>query len=120
MFKLGSRGLRRMTLASGFLVLAIFSDSGVRMNNHASLVLPHLGNVMAFYGFEGVTIDRNARDFKLPDEFAWQDRPGSADGDSVWRSVKSRLVRANHQTGAQRLEPASLSSQRAIHHGFGR
>ena len=38
MFKLGSRGLRRMTLASGFLVLAIFSDSGVRMNKHASLV----------------------------------------------------------------------------------
>jgi len=78
MFKRGSRGLRRMTLASGFLVLAIFSDSGMRMNKHASLVLPQLGNVMAFYGFEGVTIDRNARDFKLPDEFVWQERPGSA------------------------------------------
>ena len=78
MFKLGSRCLQRMAMALGFLVLAVFSDSGVRMNKHTSLVLPQLGNVMALYGAEAVTIDRNARDFKLPDQFAWQDRPGSA------------------------------------------
>src|SRR5438132_7143119 len=78
MFKLGNRGPRRMALVLGFLVLAVFSDSAVRMNKHASLVLPQLGNVMALYGAEAVTIDRNARDFKLPDQFAWQERPGSA------------------------------------------
>ena len=55
MFKLGSRGFRRMVLALGFVVMAI-----------------------ALYGAQPVTIDRNARDFKLPDQFAWQDRPGSA------------------------------------------
>ena len=71
MFKLSTRGLRRMALALGFLVLAVFSDSGVRINKHASLVLPQLGNVMALYGAEAVTIDRNARDFKLPDQFVW-------------------------------------------------
>ena len=78
MFKLGSRGFRRMVLALGFLVLAVFSDSGVRLNTPASLVLPNLGSVMALYGAEGVTIDRNARDFKLPDQFVWEGRPGSA------------------------------------------
>jgi len=78
MFKLDSRGLRRMAMALGFLVLTVFSGSGVRMNKHASLVLPQLGNVMALYGAEAVTIDRNARDFRLPDQFDWQDRPGSA------------------------------------------
>ena len=78
MFKLSSRSLRRMALALGFLVLAVFSGSSARMNKHAGLVLPHVGNVMALYGADAVTIDRNARDFKLPDQFEWKDRPGSA------------------------------------------
>ena len=78
MFKLGSRGIRRMALVLGFLVLAAFSDPGARMNKHANLVPSRVGNLMALYGADAVTIDRNARDFKLPDEFAWQDRPGSA------------------------------------------
>jgi hypothetical protein len=78
MFKLSSRSLRRMALALGFLVLAVFSDSSARMNKHAGLVLPHVGNVMALYGADAVTIDRNARDFKLPDQFEWNGRPGSA------------------------------------------
>ena len=77
MFKLSSRSLRRMALALGFLVLAVFSDSS-RMNKHHGLVLPHVGNVMALYGADAVTIDRKARDFKLPDQFEWKDRPGSA------------------------------------------
>ena len=71
MFKLSSRGLRRIALVLGFLVLTVLSDSGARMNKHAGLVLPQLGNVMALYGAAPVTIDRNARDFKLPDQFAW-------------------------------------------------
>ena len=33
---------------------------------------------MALYGADAVTIDRNAREFKLPDQFEWNDRPGSA------------------------------------------
>ena len=78
MFKLSSSSLRRMALALGFLVLAVFSDSPARMDKHAALVLPHVGNVMALYGADSVTIDRNARDFKLPDQFEWKNRPGSA------------------------------------------
>ena len=70
MFKLSSRGLRRIALVLGFLVLTVLSDSGARMNKHAGLVLPQLGNVMALCGAAPVTIDRNARDFKLLDQFA--------------------------------------------------
>ena len=33
MFKLSSRGLRRIALVLGFLVLTVLSDSGARMNN---------------------------------------------------------------------------------------
>ena len=78
MFKLGSRGLRRMVLALGFLVLAVFSDSGARMNKHADLVLSRVGNVMALYGADAVTIDRNARDFRLPDQLEWKDNGGNS------------------------------------------
>ena len=60
MFKLSSRGLRRIALVLGFLVLTVLSDSGARMNKHAGLVLPQLGNVMALYGGAPVTIYRNA------------------------------------------------------------
>jgi hypothetical protein len=76
-FKLSNRGLRRIALVLGFLILTVLSDSEARMNKHAGLVLPQLGNVMALYGAAPVTIDRNARDFILPDQFAWQERPGS-------------------------------------------
>jgi len=72
MFKLGRR-LRRMALALGFLVLAFFAGPAARMNNHSGLLPPHLGNVMALYGADAVSIDRNARDFKLPDQLEWKD-----------------------------------------------
>jgi hypothetical protein len=78
MFKIGNRRLRRMALALGFLVLAFFAGSGARMNKHAGLLPPDVGNVMALYGADAVSIDRNARDFKLPGQFEWTGRPGSA------------------------------------------
>ena len=65
MFKVSNRGLRRIALVLGFLILTVLSDSGARMNKHAGLVLPQLGNVMALYGAAPVTIDRNARDSKF-------------------------------------------------------
>jgi len=34
---------------------------------------------MAIYGADAATIDRSARDFKLPDQFEWKERPGSTD-----------------------------------------
>jgi len=78
MFKLGTRGLGRLALALGFLVLTVFSDPGARINKRAGLGLSGAGSAMALYGADAVSIDRNARDFKLPDQFQFQERPGSA------------------------------------------
>lgn len=78
LFNLGSRGFRRTAIASGILALAVFSDPSARTTKRFSVRPPHIGNVMALYGAEAVAIDRNARDFRLPDQFEWRDGPGSA------------------------------------------
>jgi hypothetical protein len=78
LFNLGSRWLRRTTLASGILGLAFFSGPSARTNKQVGVALPHIGNMMALYGAEATTIDRKARDFSLPDQFEWKDTPGSA------------------------------------------
>lgn len=72
MFNPGSRGLRRMALVLGFLTVATFSGTSARTNRQAGQVVPHATNMMAVYGADVVTIDRNARDFKLPDQFEWK------------------------------------------------
>ena len=74
-FKLGNRRLRRMSIF-GILVLAIVSDPKTS-NEQASLVLPHSGNLMVLYGADAVTIDRNARDYRLPEQFDWKGDPGA-------------------------------------------
>ena len=78
MFTSGTRGLRRIALALGFLSMAIFSGTSARTNKQTGLVLPHGMNMMAIYGADVVTIDRNARDFKLPDQFEWKGPEGGA------------------------------------------
>ena len=75
MFKLGNRRLRRTGPMLGILVLAVFSQPAARRNERASLVLPHVENLMVLYGADAVTIDRNARDFRLPDQFDWKGAP---------------------------------------------
>ena len=78
MFKSGSRGFRRITLVLGFLTVAIFSGTSPRTNKQAGLVLPHVTNMMTIYGADVVTIDRNARDFKLPDQLEFKGPEGGA------------------------------------------
>src|SRR5215471_1643142 len=72
MFKSGIRGLRRIAVVLGFLTMVIFSGTSARTNKQTGLVLPHVTNMMAIYGADVVTIDRNARDFKLPDQFEFK------------------------------------------------
>ena len=74
-FKLDNRGLRRTAPIIGILALAFFSHPTAKTNGHPATALPQLGNLMALYGADTVTIDRNARDYKLPDQFAWKGRP---------------------------------------------
>ena len=91
MFKSGSRGFRRITLVLGFLTVAIFSGTSPRTNNQAGLVLPHVTNMMTIYGADVVTIDRNARDFKLPDQLEFS---APAAGNSIRQLLRSSELRA--------------------------
>ena len=77
MFRLSNLAVRRTAVALGFLAVAVFSNPSARTNQQAGPVLPHAVNPMAIYGADTVTIDRNARDFKLSNQFEWTSRPGS-------------------------------------------
>ena len=78
LFNMGRRCIRRTTLASGILALVVFSDPSARTNKQVGVALPQIGGLMALYGAEAATIDREARDFSLPEQFEWKDTPGSA------------------------------------------
>jgi hypothetical protein len=77
LFNLASRYLRPTTFAAGILALAVLSGPFARTNKHAGGALPHMENWMALYGAEAATIDRTARDYRLPDQFEWKDGPGN-------------------------------------------
>src|ERR1700680_5304666 len=53
---------------------------------------------MALYGADAVTIDRNARDFKLPDQFEWKESSGSV-------SKTATLFGDPSKSGARRRRP---------------
>ena len=68
--KLIRLGFWRPVLAAvGILVLTILSDPSAKSNRRA---------ILALSGADAVTIDRNARDFRMPDQIEWRGRPGSA------------------------------------------
>ena len=69
---LANRGLRRTALAFGILALAVSSGPS---NRQPGVVLPTAGTLTALYGADTVSIDRKARDYKLPDQFQWETRP---------------------------------------------
>jgi len=64
---------RRITFASGILALALFSNPSARLHKLAGGSVPQIGSLMAVYAAEAANIDRNARDFRLPDQFVWKD-----------------------------------------------
>ena len=77
LFNPGRLGLRRLALALGIFALAVLSDPSARTTPRTGAIPPKILNLMAAYGAETVTIDRNARDYKLPDQIEWKGRPGS-------------------------------------------
>ena len=83
MFKLSNRSLRRTAPVLGILALAVFSHPAARTNEQVGLVPLQVANSMVMYGADAVTIDRNARDFRLPDQFKWESRPGSTDQTAI-------------------------------------
>jgi len=76
--KLVRLSLRRSALASIILAMVFFSDHSANTSRRAALASPNARNLMAAYGAGAVTIDPNARDFKLLDQIEWKSRPGSA------------------------------------------
>ena len=83
MFKLAKLGLRRAALALGILALAIFSSPSAKTNRQAGLLSPGALNLLALYGAEVANIDRNARDFRMPDQIDWKGRPNSITKNAV-------------------------------------
>ena len=77
MSKLARLGLRRPALVLGILALALLSGPSAKTTKRAGLILPDARNLMSAYGADAVTVDRNARDFTLPDQVEWKGRPGS-------------------------------------------
>ena len=71
-------GLRRAALALAILAVAVLSDPLARTDCRAELAPADTRSLMALCGAEAVTIDRNAREFKTPDQIEWKSRPGSA------------------------------------------
>jgi hypothetical protein len=62
----------------GIFAVAVLSDPSVTVNKRIGRAPANVPSLMASYGAEAVAIDRNARDFKIPDQFEWKPRPGSA------------------------------------------
>jgi hypothetical protein len=80
MSKLARPSLRRLALAVGILAIAVLPNPS---NKRPDLIPPDVRSLMAVYGADAVTIDRNARDFRMPDEADWKSRPGSASQTAV-------------------------------------
>jgi hypothetical protein len=71
--------------------MAFFSDPSAKTNKQADPIPPHVRNMLALYGADAVTIDRNARDYELPDQIEWKGRPGSANQSATLFSDSSKL-----------------------------
>ena len=68
---------RRAAFALGIFAVAVLSDPSVTANRQSGRVPADVRRLMAIYGADAVSIDRNARDFKAPDQFEWKPRPGN-------------------------------------------
>ena len=81
--KLATPSLRRLALTTVILALAICSGPPAtnrlpKTNERAGLISSDVRSLMALYGADAISIDRNARDYKLLDQVEWKGRPGSA------------------------------------------
>ena len=83
MSKLARLGLRWSALALGVLALTALSNPSARTKQQAGLLPADVMKLMAVYGAEAVTLDRNSRDYKLSDQIEWKGRPGSGNQSAI-------------------------------------
>ncbi len=70
-------------LGMGALAIALFLAPSPRIHKTGATLSPEVQSLMAIYGADAVSIDRNARDFKMPDQIEWKGRPGSTNQTAV-------------------------------------
>lgn len=83
MSKLARPGFRWAALALGVLALTVLSNPSAQTNRRSGLFPPDVMKLMAVYGADAATIDRNARDYKLADQIEWKGRPGSGNQSAI-------------------------------------
>jgi len=81
--KLARLGLRWSALALGFLALTVLSNPSAKDSHRAGLIPPDVMKLMAVYGADAVTLDRNSRDYKLSDQIEWKGRPGGGNQSAI-------------------------------------
>src|SRR5690348_16374049 len=82
--KLGRLVHRPLTLLVAILALAVISDPSGKPNKQTGLLPPEARSWMALYGADAVTINRAARDFRLPDQIEWKPRAGGGQTANVF------------------------------------
>jgi hypothetical protein len=68
----------RLAPAAAILALAILLGPSAQTKKQAGGIRPEVANLLAIYGADIASIDRAARDYKLPSQFEWKNRAGSA------------------------------------------
>ena len=81
--KLARPGLRWLVLALAILALTVLSNPSAKTGQRAGLLPPDVMKLLAVYGADAATIDRNARDYKLADQIEWKGRPGSGSQSAI-------------------------------------
>jgi hypothetical protein len=83
MSKLARPGFRWAALALAVLALTVLSNPSAQTSQRSGLFPPDVMKLMAVYGADAATIDRNARDYKLADQIEWKGRPGSGNQSAI-------------------------------------
>lgn len=83
MSRLGRLSLRLSALIVCVSALVVLSDPSAKTSKRAGVVPPEVANLMAAYGAETVTLDRNAREYKLPDQIPWSGRADSGNQSAI-------------------------------------
>jgi hypothetical protein len=108
---------RRVALALGIFAVATLSDPSVTSNQRPDRAPADVRNLMAVYGADAVSIDRNMRDFKMPDQFEWKPRPNSTSqtvalfGDPAKPGLYAQLLKRGPDDWSQ---PHSHPNERII------
>jgi hypothetical protein len=108
---------RRLALALGILAVVVLSDPSVTSKKRIGGPSVDVRSLMAVYGADAVAIDRNARDFKMPDQFEWKPRPNSTSqtvalfGDPAKPGLYAQLLKRGPDDWSQ---PHSHPNERII------